>query len=230
MDSVDLSAAQKLGIKVTNTPDAPTLPVAELTLAHMLNLLRHISHTDRSIRLGIWEPQMGTLLNGKKVGIIGYGRIGKKVASLVEAFSARVLVYDTLPQTALSENVQQVTFDHLLSESDIVTLHLPYTYENHNLISEQQLKMMKKTALLLNISRGGLVNEIDLVDALKKQEIAGAGIDAFEKEPYTGSLKDFPNVLLTAHMGSYAKEARFIMEQQAASNLFENLNELKFIV
>jgi D-3-phosphoglycerate dehydrogenase len=225
MDSVDLDAAKNLGILVTNTPDAPTIPVAELTMAHILNLLRHVSLVNEQIRDSKWEPKMGALLNGKTVGIIGYGRIGRKVASLAQAFGANILVFDIFPVTS-SDNIKQVDLNQVLINSDIISLHLPYTIDNHHIISTEQFALMKPTALVLNISRGGLINEAALLEALLNNRIAGAGIDAFENEPYSGPLCQLPNVLLTAHMGSYAKEARYIMEQDAVKNLFCKLTEL----
>jgi D-3-phosphoglycerate dehydrogenase len=225
LDTVDLDAAKKLGISVTNTPDAPTIPVAELTMAHMLNLLRHVSIANEQIRNLKWEPKMGALLYGKTVGIIGFGRIGRKVASLAQAFGAKILVYDIFPITS-HDNIKQEDLNHVLINSDIITLHLPYNIENHHFISTEQFELMKPTAFVLNISRGGLINETSLIEALLNNRIAGAGIDAFENEPYSGPLLHLPNVLLTAHMGSYAKEARHIQEQDAVKNLFSKLTEL----
>ena len=225
MDGIDLDAAKNLGISVTNTPDAPTIPVAELTMAHMLNLLRHVSIANEQIRNLKWEPKMGALLYGKTVGIIGFGRIGRKVASLAQAFGANILVYDVFQITS-THNIIQEDLRQVLINSDIITLHLPYTIENHHFISTEQFALMKPTALVLNISRGGLINENSLLEALLNNRIAGAGIDAFENEPYTGPLRLLPNVLLTAHMGSYAKEARNIQEQDAVKNLFSKLTEL----
>jgi D-3-phosphoglycerate dehydrogenase len=224
MDSVDLNAAKSLGIFVTNTPDAPTIPVAELTMAHILNLLRHVSNVNEQIRNSKWEPKMGALLHGKILGIVGFGRIGRKVASLAQAFGAKIIVFDVFP--ASSSGISQVDLNQLLINSDIISLHIPYNKENHHFISKAQLDLMKQSALVLNISRGGLIDEDALFDALMKNRIAGAGIDAFENEPYAGPLCQLQNVILTAHMGSYAKEARYIQEQDAVKNLFSKLAEL----
>lgn len=226
MDSVDLAAAEKLGIRVSNTPDAPTLPVAELTLAHMLNLLRAVSTTDDNIRKGNWKPLMGSLLAGKNVGIVGFGRIGRKVAELVSAFGANVLVHDVAPIPP-DKKVRQMELSDLLTESDIVTLHTPYGPDTHHMIGDQQIRRMKPGAYLLNISRGGLVDESALYNALAEKRLAGAGLDAFEREPYSGSLCTLENVVLTAHMGSYAQEARTKQEQEAADNLVAALKEIK---
>jgi D-3-phosphoglycerate dehydrogenase len=224
LDSVDLNAAKNLGIFVTNTPDAPTIPVAELTMAHLLNLLRHVSNVNEQIRNSKWEPKMGALLHGKILGIVGFGRIGRKVASLAQAFGAKIIVFDVFPVS--SSGISQVDLNQLLINSDIISLHIPYNKENHHFISKAQLDLMKQSALVLNISRGGLIDEDALFDALIKNRIAGAGIDAFENEPYRGPLCKLQNVLLTAHMGSYAKEARYIQERDAVKNLFSKLTEL----
>lgn len=228
LDSVDLVAAKKFGIRVSNTPDAPTLPVAELTMAHMLNLLRSVSLANDNIRNGKWKPLMGNQLAGKRVGIIGFGRIGRKVAELVSAFGASVLVYD-LAQIQENTQVEQMELNDLLRESDIVTLHVPYCAELHHMIGEEQLRLMKSSAFLLNISRGGLVNESALYDALLEKRLSGAGLDAFECEPYSGPLTSLDNVLLTAHMGSYAEEARARQEQEAVTNLVADLSELNLL-
>lgn len=228
LDNVDLAVAESCGIRVSNTPDAPTLAVAELTLAHMLNLLRSIPLADRKIRDAKWSPLMGSLLAGKTVGIIGFGRIGKKVAELVTAFGASVLAYDLVHIPPL-QNVKGTDLNRLLGESDIVSLHVPYTPQTHHLIGAEQICRMKPSAYLVNISRGGLVDETALYDALVENRLAGAGLDAFEQEPYTGPLCGLENVLLTAHMGSYAKESRAKQEQEAAENLMAALRELNLL-
>ena len=225
LDSVDLGAAKKLGIKVSNTPDAPTLPVAELTLAHMLNLLRGVSTANYNIHKGDWKPFMGSLLAGKNVGIVGYGRIGRKVAELVSVFGASVLVHDVTPIQP-DNKVRQMEFNDLLRESDIVTLHIPYSSDSYHIIGDEQIRQMKLGAYLLNISRGGLVDESALYNALIEKRLAGAGLDVFEQEPYSGPLSTLENVLLTAHMGSYAQEARAKQELEAAENLVAALKEI----
>jgi len=222
LDSVDLEAANELGIKVFNTPDAPSLPVAELTLGLMLNLLRRVSEADREIRRNNWRPLMGGLLSGRTVGLIGFGRIGKKVAQLVQAFGAKVMVYDISPP-ASTTGVASCSLDSLLEESDIVSLHLPYTAANRHLLNAARIASMKPGAILINASRGGLIDETALLEALNEGRLAGAGLDAFEQEPYAGPLTALPQVLLTAHMGSYASEARARMEAEAADNLVRGL-------
>lgn len=228
LDNVDLNAASDLGIRVCNTPDAPTQAVVELTIALILNLLRNISNSNRQIREKSWKPQMGTLLAGKCVGIIGFGRIGRGVAQLMAAFGAKVFVYDTV-QLVSSLNVYPMSLEALLSESDIVSLHVPITQENYHLIGEEQIHCMKPTAYLINTSRGGLIDEQALYHALLENRLAGAGLDVFEQEPYRGPLCDLSNVIMTAHMGSYARECRIKQEKEAAINLVDALTELNLL-
>ncbi len=226
LDSVDLVAAKKLGITVLNTPDAPTQAVAELTLGHILGLLRNISVADRQIRNGVWRGLMGSLLQTKTVGIIGFGRIGKRVAGLLSAFGAKVIISDEL---ATSTEYLNVGLNELCAKSDVITLHLPYNDSTHHIINEKQLNLMKKGSYFVNISRGGLVDEDALLTALKSGRIAGAALDCFEHEPYDGELRNFDNVQITAHMGSYARETRDLMEREASQLLVDAFKEIKLL-
>ena len=228
MDNVDMKAAADLGIKVNNTPDGPTRSVAELTLAHILSLLRRVTESDRSIRNNKWQPLMGSLLYGQTVGVVGFGRIGKMVTALLSAFGARILVYDVLPVMG-AEGVEYATLDRIFSESDIITLHVPYMEENHHLVNAAALAKMKPSAFLVNISRGGLVDDHALYEALTGKKIAGAALDCFEKEPYDGLLATLDNVQMSAHMGSYAAQARVKMEQDSCKVLLEELSAANII-
>lgn len=220
LDNVDLMTAEKLGIKVFNTPDAPTQAVAELTLGLILDCLRHISQADREIRHEKWYKPMGQLLEGKTVGIIGYGRIGKAVAKLIQSFNVKILVYDIIKFTETAE-VKSVSFDDLVSNSEIISLHMPANKDC--IIDSNAIAKMKTGAYLINAARGGLVDENALYEALKSGKLAGAGIDVFEKEPYQGKLIELDNIILTSHIGSYAKESRILMEKQAIENLIKTL-------
>lgn len=224
LDSVDLEAANEAGITVLNTPDAPTRAVAELTIAHILSMLRRIPESDKLIKAGQWQPLMGSLLNKQTVGIIGYGRIGKMVASFLKPFGPKILAYDPVIQSN-HDGIEMVTLDKLLFESDVVTLHIPYSQQNHHIINEEAIKKMKQNAFLVNIARGGLIDESDLVKALTENRLSGVSLDCFEEEPYTGPLLNFNNVQITAHMGSYAKEARMMMETEACVNLVMGLKK-----
>lgn len=224
MDSVDLAAAEEFSMLVRNTPEAPSMAVAELTLGLILDMLRRIAQADRKIRAHSWKQIMGNLLAAQTVGIVGYGGIGRRVARLVRAFGARVLACDSRPVSA-ETGVEICGFDTLIAESSIVSLHLPYTPENHHLINADTLKRMRSGAMLVNAARGGLVDEIALCAALQANQLAGAALDCFETEPYDGALAQLDQVLLTAHMGSYAQESRSLMEQEAADNLLQGLQE-----
>jgi D-3-phosphoglycerate dehydrogenase len=222
LDSVDLTAAAARNIRVTNTPGAPVDAVAELTLALMLDLLRHVSETDRKLRQGEWQPLMGNLLRYQTVGLIGLGRIGSRVAQLVSAFGATVLACDPKPYT-VPPNVRLCAMEELLSNSSIVSLHIPYAKSAANIIGARELAAMPEGSFLINAARGGLVDETALASALGSGHLAGAALDTFQTEPYTGPLRDIPQVLMTAHMGSYAKESRMVMESEAAENLVAGL-------
>jgi len=195
--------------------------VAELTLGMILTLLRRIHISDASIRQGKWERPMGGLLHEKTVGIIGCGRIGSYLAKLLSAFGCRVLGCDLVGQEG--KYYEPVNLDEILLQADVVTLQLSYSEKNHYIINAERLQAMKPGALLINTARGGLVDEEALYEALKRGHLGGAALDCFESEPYSGLLKELDNVLLTAHIGSYAQEGRQLMEQQAVENLLHEL-------
>ena len=222
MDNIDRGSAEAFGILLCNTPNAPSIAVAELVIGLILNLLRKISLADRTIRSHAWKQHMGNLLAKKTVGIIGYGGIGRRVAQLLTAFNARVLAYDTCDVNA-EQGVIICDFEQVITQSDIVTLHVPYTSENHHLINDTALNKMKQGAILVNVARGGLVDEKALLAALTAKQISGAALDCFESEPYSGPLTKLDHVVLTAHMGAYAMESRQIMEIDAAENLLQGL-------
>ena len=226
LDSVDLTTAAKLGITVLNTPDAPTSAVAELTIGHILGLLRNIAATDRQIRNSKWQGQMGQLLETKTVGVVGFGRIGQRVAKLLGAFGAKVVVCDPHMST---KDFANLSLDELCREVDVLTLHLPYDADSHHLIGEKQFNLMKKGSFFVNISRGGLVDEQALFNALDSGHLAGAALDCFEQEPYSGALSKLENVQMTAHMGTYARETRDRMEQEASRLLVEALRAKKLL-
>lgn len=221
MDNVDLKEAERLGIRVYNTPDAPTIAVAELTIALMLDVIRKISLMDNDIRKGNWCKRMGNLLSEKKVGIIGFGRIGKKVADFLTHFNCEVKYFDPFVEDGLF-GLEKLPFSDLIAWADIVSLHVS---TKDKIFGEKELSMMKKSAWLVNISRGTVVDEEALYRSLKNNHLAGAAIDVFSQEPYQGSLKELDNVVLTPHIGSYAKEARIKMEIEAAENLIKGFED-----
>jgi len=225
IDNIDLKAAEERGIKVFNTPLAPSLAVAELTIGLIFALTRRIVEADSSIREGKWKKYMGTLLHNKKVGIIGLGRIGKKLTELLLPFEVEILCCDVNPDEDFIKKyrIKNLPLKDLLANSDVITLHLSCKGRIPYIIGKEELGLMKQSAFLINTSRGSVVDEQALIEALKDNKISGAGIDVYEKEPYTGPLKELRNVVLTSHMGSYAKEARIQMEKEASLNLIKGL-------
>jgi D-3-phosphoglycerate dehydrogenase / 2-oxoglutarate reductase len=219
MDSIDHAAAAERGIAVVNTPEAHVDAVAELALGGLLAMLRKIPQSDASIRGGKFAKPMGGLLRGKTVGLVGYGRVARAFAALLAPFECPIVAHDLTP----APNVRQMSLDAILPACDVVSLHLPYSKGAHNLIGAAQLARMKPDAILVNTARGGLVDEAALVAHLQANPRAGAYLDCFEKEPYQGPLAQLPNVVVTAHIGSYAREARVRMETEAVENLLRAL-------
>lgn len=227
LDNIDLGAAKKAKIKVFNTPGLVTDAVAELTVGLIFASLRRIVEADGMMRQGEWRKPMGFLLQGKRIGVIGLGNIGKKVVELCSGLRVKFLAYDIKKDKIFADKhrVTYLDLNHLVSQSDIITIHLPLTEETKNLINKDKINGMKQEAFLINTSRGNIVDEAALVKALRKRRIAGAALDVFAKEPYQGPLTELENVILTAHIGSYAREARVKMEREAVENLIRGLKE-----
>src|SRR5919109_3740016 len=221
LDNVDLAAAKELGIEVVSTPIAPTEAVAELTLGLMIALTRRVVEADHLVRRGNWKPLMGSLLEGKTLGVIGLGRIGKRLTQLVQPLRMTVLAHEPLPDSGFvsQHQVRLVSLEELLAQADIVSLHVALTAETRHLIRRETLALMKSNALVINTSRGDVVDEAALLEALEASRIGGAALDVYREEPYQGPLTENKKVILTAHMGSYAKEARVQMEGEAVDNL-----------
>ena len=179
--------------------------------------------TDRRIRSGEWSPYMGHLLKGKTVGIVGFGRIGHRVGQLVEAFGAAILIHDS--RESLVSDPRWRDLESLCAGSDIVSLHTPLVEATQHLIGAKELSAMKDGAIILNVARGGLIDEHALAAALREGRIRAA-LDCFMNEPYQGEFRTLDNVTMTAHMGSYAAETRAVMEVEAASNLVAELQRL----
>lgn len=227
MDGVDQVAAKELGIAVSNTPAAHVDAVAELTLAGLMAILRQVPASDASIRSGGFTKPMGRLLRGQTVGMVGFGQVAQALAALLAPFQCILLAYDVMPNAAAAATlgVELTSLEQVVAEADIVSIHVPYSKNAHNLIAGPQLATMKTDAILLNTSRGGLVDEAALLAHLQANGKAGAYLDCFEKEPYSGPLAKLPNVVLTAHIGSYARESRLRMETEAAQNLLRSLGQ-----
>jgi len=210
LDNIDVEYAREKGIEVINTPEASTNGVAELAVAHMLALLRHIPQATASMKKGEWPKKQlkGNELGSCTVGIIGLGRIGRRTAELVKCFEASVIGYDPYVKEVQGIDVKMVELDKLLTSSDIISLHLPHTDETHHLIGKEELGKMKESAYLVNCARGGVVDEDALYDVLKNQGIRGAALDVFEEEPPKGlKLMDLNNFICTPHLGAQAVES-----------------------
>ncbi|MCD6234076.1 MAG: D-2-hydroxyacid dehydrogenase [Candidatus Marinimicrobia bacterium] len=223
IDNIDHSYAKSLGIPVLNTPGANSASVAELALAHILALSRYIHLANVTMREGKWEKKKykGIEVNGRILGIVGYGKIGRLLAEKAIALGMKVLVYDVVDvETKLP--VTKVSLDELLEKSDFVSLHVPKMPKP--LIDAEALKKMKKTAYLINCARGGVVDEKALLDALNAGEIAGAGLDVYEEEPTRNlELVSHPKVSVTPHVGASTVEAQDRVGIEIATKIVEAL-------
>jgi len=216
LDNIDLAAAKEKGVEVVNAPESLTIAVAELTFGLMISLMRNIVKGDKSLRERKWDRSkfMGNELYGKTIGVVGFGRIGREVADRANAFGMKVLAYDpymTVEDARESNATLTGELDELLKVSDVVSVHAPLNPETKHLINKEKLKLMKNSAMLVNLARGGLVDTSALIDALKNGEIASAALDVFETEPLGDSpLLELNNVVLTPHLGASSAEAQVI--------------------
>ena len=226
LDNVDLDAAKRLRIAVLNTPAAPAEAVAELSLGLILALIRNIVVHDQLVRSGAWKKRMGLLLSEITVGIVGLGRVGRRVAAILRPLGTKIIATDVMPDHdwIAAHGVSLMSLPQLLATSDVVSLHLPYASGDlHRLMNAERIAAMKPGSFLINTSRGALIDEQSVSDALKSGHLAGAAVDTFEQEPYTGLLLQAPNVILSPHAGSYARATRNRMELEAAQNLIAGL-------
>ena len=228
-DNIDVEAATKRGIYVTNTPGVLTETTADLAWAILMAIARRVVEADKYVRAGrwvhAWGPKMmlGSDVHGKTLGIVGLGRIGSAVARRAKGFNMRVIYYDVVRREDLEGelDLEYKPLEELLKEADYITLHVPLTKDTYHLIGERELNMMKPTAYLINTSRGAVVDQRALYRALKERRIAGAALDVFEREPIDPDdpLLELDNVVLTPHIGSASVETRKKMAMMAAENL-----------
>ena len=228
LDSVDLLEAEKRNINLSYTPDAPAPAVAELTIGMMLVLLRSMHVSNSQMHSGAWYRFFGKRLSEVTIGVIGLGRIGLGVLRHLKSFGRpRILVNDvyTNQKKYISQefNVEWVEKEKIYQEADIVSLHLPLTSLTKNLIQKKQLLSMKKDAIIINTSRGGIINENDLYNVMHSGHLSGAAVDVFENEPYNGPLKKIERCLLTSHMGSMSVDCRVKMEIEATEEVIRYL-------
>ena len=231
-DNIDLAAATARGVWVTNTPGVLTDATADLTFGLILAVARRIVEGQAMVRAGewkFWAPSffLGSQVSGKTLGIIGLGQIGKAVARRASGFDMRILYHNRSRIDEKEERELNVTYADLktlLSQADFISLHVTLTEKTRHLIGAPELDYMKPTAYLINASRGPVVDEKALVEALRAKKIAGAGLDVYEKEPaLTPGLSDLGNVVLAPHIGSATLETRTAMARLAAENLLDGL-------
>ena len=225
LDNVDLEYAKKLGIHVFNTPDAPVDAVAEMTVSAILSVLRNLHTVSSDMRWGIWKKRIGCSIKNKNVVIVGFGRIGRKVAEILYFLGAKIIAVDPFLRNK-EDWYDCLSLQDALGRGDLFSVHVS---GNDCVLGNDEFQAMKDGVFIFNASRGGAVNEHALIKALETKKVAGAWIDVFEEEPYSGKLIEFSNVLLSPHMSSYTRECRVDMEVQAVQNLLKCFRELNTI-
>ena len=213
LDNVDVGYAKSKGIAVMNSPESLVEGVAEHVLLLMLALSRRLVEADVGTRSGKWEKNalMGKELKGKVLGIVGFGRIGRRIAEIAKILGMSILFYDVIPipaEVASGLGARVVPLDEIFRSSDYITLHVPMTPETAHMVGASRLSQMKPGSFLINTSRGGVVDEEALASALREKRVGGAALDVFEKEPPTGAILSAPRVILTPHIGGQTEEAQ----------------------
>lgn len=237
-DHVDVQAAANKGIVVSNCPESVTRPTAELVLTMILACARRLHYYDHSMREGVFlnvneYDNQGFSIQGKTLGILGMGRIGKQVAKFGQMLGMKIIYHNrhqVAPELEEKLGAKYVAFDQLLSESDFLSLNAPATKETYHLINASSLKQMKDSAFLINVARGSLVDQSALIEALKTDQIAGAGLDVFENEGEVDEeLASLDNVVMTPHVGSATHQARYNLSKEASKNILSYLLDGKVL-
>lgn len=233
-DHIDIEYAKSKGIVVSNCPTGVRVPTAEMTIALILDTVRRLYMYDKIVRDGNWvdvseEKYMGMSLQGKTLGVFGFGRIGSEVAKFAQALGMKVIYNNPTPLDAELEaklDVKFADFDTMVQEADVITLHAPALPSTTGVFNADVFKKMKKTAYIVNAARGVLIKQDDLIDALKNGEIAGAGLDVFETEPIVpAELRELDNVIMSPHAGTGTLEARTAIAKEASKNLISFLQD-----
>lgn len=222
MSNVDIKAAKDLDIAVFNTPEGPTSAVAELVVGALLSLLRWIPQSDQALHGRKWVRKMGGQIEGKTIAIIGFGRIGRRVAELLLPFRSKLIAVDPLIMKSEIPSCSLLPMEEAVSQADIITIH---SSGDECIFNAEVFSRIKRGTFILNAARGNIISEEALISALNEGIIAGAWLDTFGKEPYDGPLCDYKNVILTPHIGSYTAECRQNMENEAVSNLLHALKK-----
>lgn len=221
LDTVDLATAAELDIRVSNTPSAPVDAVAEMTVGAMIALSRTLTAVNSALHQGRWEKRIGKSLGEMTVLIVGFGRIGRAVARLLEPFGPSILVCDPEFTHLGSDGLMETSLEEGLARADLVTLHAG---GSATILDAAAFDLMPSGALVLNCGRGGLIDEQALIVALDSGKVAGAWLDVFSVEPYTGPLLDYEQVILTPHIATYTRSTRSRMEREAVENLLQDLS------
>ena len=222
IDMLDLDAMKRHGVRLAWSRGTNSRSVSELALAFMLALLRHVPTVTRLVRDGEWRQVQGHTLTGQTVGIIGFGHVGRDLAALLDVFSCRVLAYDVAPLDDLPSHVESSSLELLLAESEIVSMHTILTDDTRNMLDSERLRLMRTGALLINTSRGGLIDEQALFESLTDGHLGGAALDVFSVEPPLGSpLLSLDQVIATPHIGGSTAEAVLAMGRAAITGLGE---------
>ena len=226
---VDLDVARQRGIVVTNIPAYSTQSVAQMAIAHLLNITQRVAHYAHEVHNGVWSAQPDFCywntplieLAGKKIGIVGFGNTGQATAQIAEALGMEVWVYTSKPKKSLPKKYQKVTLNELFSACDVVSLHCPLTAENREMVNSFRLSLMKQGAILINTSRGGLIDEKALEQALLSGKLLGAGLDVLSSEPVPNGnpLLKLKNCFITPHIAWATRESRMRLMNQAVENL-----------
>lgn len=231
VDHIDLKAAEKYGVKIVNTPEALTDSVAEFTIGVLISMLRRIPQADKAVRMGQWNRKytdlVGVELMGKNIGIIGLGRIGSAVAKRLKPFNVKLYYHDKIRREELEREleIRYLDLDDLLKVSDIILIHLPLTEETYHIISKEKFELMKNGVYIVNMGRGALIDEKELVKYLENGKIAGAALDVFEVEPLPldSPLMKYENIILTPHLAASSHEALKRLSIEVARKTLEEL-------
>ena len=229
LDNIDQNAAKEKGIRVINAVEGAMNAVAELVIGLMLSLAREIPRADREVRNGNWikKELMGTELRGKYIGIVGLGNIGKRLGRLARALNMNIIGFDVVPiddEFSKEVGLMKTDLDTLLASSDYVSLHVPLLDSTKHMIDSTKMASMKNTARIINTSRGGVIDEEALYQALKNGQLGGAALDVFEVEPATSNnLATLPNFISTPHMGAQTKEAQSLAANVIAEKIIQIL-------
>lgn len=232
LDALDLHTIQARNIKLSYTALAPAPAVAELTMGLILSLMRNVHLSNKYMHEGKWHRYFGRRIEESVIGLVGVGRIGSLVLKHLSGFNPKkILLNDIYKKIGIFQelNIEWVSLDEILEQADVVSLHLPLSNTTKNLINRNNIIKMKSDAMIINTSRGGIINEMDLYEALKSNQLSGAAVDVFEEEPYNGILNTLDNVILTAHMGSMSIDCRTRMEIEATEEAIRFIQNKKLL-